>query len=68
MGFYAGQTITIDSGANQETAVVASLRADAAARRGAAITVAAPLKSGARSRRTDLRHGNHAHRRVDQGA
>jgi hypothetical protein len=40
-GFSPGEIITIDSGANLETAVVA-----AAARRGpAVITVAAPLKS-----------------------
>jgi len=37
-GFTAGQTITIDSGANHETAVVASTTGG-----GATITVAAPL-------------------------
>jgi len=40
MGFTAGQTITIDSGANQETAVVASTTGD---RGGATISVAVPL-------------------------
>ena len=40
MGFSAGQTITIDSGANQETAVVVSATGG---RGGATITVAAPL-------------------------
>ena len=39
-GFNAGQTITIGSGANRETAVVASTTGG---RRGASITVAAPL-------------------------
>ena len=39
-GFSAGQTITIDSGANQETAVVVSATGG---RGGARITVAAPL-------------------------
>src|SRR6185436_14673977 len=39
-GFSAGQSITIDSGANQETAVVASITGG---RGGARITVAAPL-------------------------
>jgi hypothetical protein len=53
MGFSAGQTITIDSGANQETAVVASTGRGAPGGGpgrggpggGATITVAAPLKS-----------------------
>ena len=51
MGFSAGQTITIDSGANQETAVVASIGRALRPRRpwrrpgGATITVAAPLTS-----------------------
>jgi len=52
MGFSAGQTITIDSGANQETAVVASTGRGAPGGPGrggpgggATITVAAPLKS-----------------------
>ena len=40
-GFSAGQAITIDSAANQETAVVASMTGG---RSGASITVAAPLK------------------------
>jgi hypothetical protein len=40
IGFSAGQTITIDSGANHETAVVDSV---AFSRGGATITVAAPL-------------------------
>jgi non-reducing end alpha-L-arabinofuranosidase len=47
MGFVAGQTIAIDSGANQETAVVASLGRGGPGRGGpgggATITVAAPL-------------------------
>jgi hypothetical protein len=38
-GFSKGQTITIDSGANSETAVVSSIRGFGAAR----LTVAAPL-------------------------
>ena len=44
-GFSAGQTITIDSGANRETAVVASSTGGGrgGAGRGATITVAAPL-------------------------
>jgi hypothetical protein len=41
-GFSAGQTITIDSDANPETAVIASTTGG---RGGATITVAAPLKS-----------------------
>ena len=49
-GFTAGQTIAIDSGANQETAVVASTTGGRGGRgggpgAGATITVAAPLKS-----------------------
>ena len=40
IGFSAGQTITIDSGANHETAVVVSITGG---RGGATITVAAPL-------------------------
>jgi len=40
MGFTAGQTIGIDSGANQETAVIASFRGG---RGGIRINVAAPL-------------------------
>ena len=50
-GFSAGQTITIDSGANQETAVVAATTFGGRGGRGggpgagATITVAAPLKS-----------------------
>ena len=49
-GFSAGQTITIDSGANQETAVVASITGGGrgggrgGAGPGPTITVAAPLK------------------------
>ncbi len=49
IGFSAGQTITIDSGANHETAVVASTTGGGrggpgrGAPGGAAITVAAPL-------------------------
>src|SRR5205085_3063218 len=48
-GFTAGQTITIDGGANYETAVVASATAGRGGRggapiTGATITVAAPLK------------------------
>ena len=50
MGFTTGQTITVDSGANQETAVVASTTGGRGGRgggpgAGATITVAAPLKS-----------------------
>jgi hypothetical protein len=46
-GFTAGQTIAIDSGANQETAVVAATTGGGRGGRGggATITVAAPLKS-----------------------
>jgi hypothetical protein len=50
-GFTAGQTITIDTGANQETAVVAATTGGGRGGRGggpgagATITVAAPLKS-----------------------
>jgi hypothetical protein len=40
-GFSPGQTITIDSGANHEIAVVASV---AGGRGGATVTLAAPLK------------------------
>jgi non-reducing end alpha-L-arabinofuranosidase len=40
-GFSKGRTITIDEGANSETAVVASSRA-----RGATITVVTPLTRG----------------------
>jgi hypothetical protein len=40
-GFAAGQTITIDSGANEETAVVAAV---AGGRGGAFISVASPLR------------------------
>jgi len=46
IGFSAGQTITIDSGANSETAVVVSTTGGGRGGRGsggAAITVAAPL-------------------------
>jgi hypothetical protein len=42
IGFAAGQTITIDTGASQETAAVASI---AGGRGGASITVTAPLAS-----------------------
>ena len=48
MGFSAGQTITLDSGANRETAVVASVTGGGRRRGGpggASITVASPLKS-----------------------
>jgi hypothetical protein len=46
MGFTAGQTVTIDSGGNQETAVVASTsRGGPGGPGGATITVSAPLKS-----------------------
>jgi hypothetical protein len=41
-GFIAGQTITIDAGANRETAVVASI-AGGGRGGGASITVTAPL-------------------------
>src|SRR5207249_276830 len=49
LGFTAGQTITIDSGANHETAVVASATGGRGGRGGGAgggatITVSAPLK------------------------
>jgi hypothetical protein len=43
IGFSAGQTITIDSGANHETAVVVSTTGRSGGRGGATITVAAPL-------------------------
>ena len=48
MGFSAGQTITIDSGANQETAVVVSIGrvfGPGGPGGGATISVAEPLKS-----------------------
>ena len=45
LGLSAGQTVTVDSGANQETAVIASVRGGRGGGQ-AAITLATPLKSG----------------------